>query len=189
MSALTHPDPALKKVENVYLTARIRMRSEVRLRNNGKILNVIITWYSFLLIAFSIADIAKILEFKFFSTLSTACSVGILIASLVMQGERYQERAEKFRECYLKLQSLYASADLPLEDKICEYHKILGNYENHSDYDYQYSIVSAWWNDKSLENGDGKLQADWNMILYIFTRKVAEFVFLVFSLRTSCSCL
>lgn len=174
MSALTQPASSENQINNIYLTSRIRMGSEVRLKSNGKVLNALITWYSFILIALSVADISKILEFKYFSTFSVACSVGILVASLLLQGARYQERAERFRECYLKLQSLHSSPDIGLDEKLKDYHAILNNYENHSDFDYQVALVSAWWNNKYLENSREKLNAGFSNISYVVSMKVVS---------------
>lgn len=177
MSASTQPDFASKQIENIYLTSKIRMTSEVRLKLTGKLLNALITWYSFVLIALSVADIAKIIEFKYFSTFSVAYSVGTLVASLILQGERHQERAERFRECYLKLQGIYRSTALTDEEKLQDYQKILDNYENHSDYDYQSVVVSSWWNSKTLENLSGKLKPSLQNFFYIGFRKVLSFFF------------
>lgn len=170
MSALTHSDRVLDQTENIYLTARIRIKSESRLRWNAKILNLVIIWYSFVTILLSIADIAKFIEIEFFSTLSVSYSIGILIFSLIMNSEKYQERAERFRECYLKLHRLYKDKSISIEERVAEYHKLLDNYENHSDYDYQTALVSAWWNGKSLYNSEKELKAGWNHIAYVFLR-------------------
>lgn len=179
MSASTHQIP-LNQIENIYLTSRIRMTAEVRLKRAGKLINYLITWYSFSLIALSVLDTSKVFNIPNFSVFSIAFSIAILVASLILQGERHQERAERFRECYLKLQGLYRNQSLAPESVIESYQNILDNYENHSEYDYQSTIVSAWWNGKKLNNSSGAITVSCKCAIYVVARKLLSFTLWTF---------
>lgn len=71
-------------------------------------------------------------------------SIAVLVSSIFISSQRFSERAMMMRNCYIRLDELYAKAinidkfgNKDSIDKIeSEYANTLINIENHSDYDY-----------------------------------------------------
>ncbi|WP_226019823.1 SLATT domain-containing protein [Novosphingobium sp. FKTRR1] len=179
MCAPTQTNDDARRVENIYLTSKSRMESEKRLRRDGKYCNMMITWYSLLLIVSSIFDFSGIYKVKYFGVLSICCSVCVLIISLYLQGERHQERAERFKESYVKLQKIYWSHELSNNQKICAYDDLMLNCENHSDVDYSNAILTAWKNGKALENSTGNLKINFIIAAEALFSKFVFWAFLL----------
>lgn len=175
MSAPTQALDPSNQCENIYLTAKVRMNAEVRLRNTGKGLNYLITWYSFCLICLSLIDITDIFELKYFGVISVICSIGLLVMSLLLQGERHLERADRYRDCYLKLQTLYRSDAAPAQ-KISVYDAILLDYDNHEDCDYDVTLFDAWRRNKVLRNAQGVIDVTKSTIALVLFRIVLKMV-------------
>lgn len=146
-----------KPEEKIYLTYKTRMTTEARLRFTARIANAMLMWYSFSLIAFSLLDLSKQFNISNFSMISAVVSIALFAMSLFVYGERYTDRAEQFRSCYLKLQELYNS-DISTPDKMKRYAEILSIYENQSDRDYDEMLFDAFLRGQKLENAAGKVQ-------------------------------
>ncbi len=128
--------------DNLWITRKTRIYSELRLERNAKISKFIITLYSFYLIIFSIWNLnhnnPQISELLVFS------SIGIALASISLSAQRYAYRALDMRNCYIRLLELYNDAkraEAAKNDRLIQkieskYAQILGNIENHSEYDY-----------------------------------------------------
>lgn len=140
--------------EKIFLTYKTRMTTEARLRRTNFISYVLLTWYSFSLIIFSLIDLSGKFYIANFSMVSAALSIATFAMSLFFYGERYAERADQFRNCYLKLQNLYESgANTPA--KMRKYAEILDLYENQSDDDYDEMLFDAYLRGQKLENARG----------------------------------
>lgn len=144
-------------VDNIYLTARIRMQSEIRLKRKNFIANTTNAYYSFLLICISIPGSMETFKIDLPQNIVLMLSIALLATSIFLQGERYAERAAAFKQSYLEFQTLYHDASKTDEEKMREYYTKLANCENQSDADYRSAVVSAWLNGKSLRNSNGPI--------------------------------
>lgn len=143
--------------DRIYITYKTRMMSESRLRSSAYYSNVMIVWYSLALIVISLIDLSGKFIVSNFSMISAAVSIAVFAMSLFIYGERYSERADQFRSCYLKLQALHASA-LSDNEKAERYSEILEFYPNHSDSDYDEMLFDAWIRGQSLSNSSGPIK-------------------------------
>jgi hypothetical protein len=131
-----------------------------------------LSWYSFCLIILSIIDISQKYDVKNSGMVSAAASVAIFALSLFTYGERYSERANEFRACYLKLQHLY-DAPVSAEDKMAQYADILDQYENQSGGDYDEMLFDAWWRGQRLTGANGAVSiSKWGFCKVLFVRFV-----------------
>jgi hypothetical protein len=71
-------------------------------------------------------------------------SIAVLVTSIVLSSQRYNERSLAMRNCYIRLDELYSRAKYAeknnenalLQEIESEYTSALLNVENHTDYDY-----------------------------------------------------
>lgn len=133
------------------------MTTEARLRFTSLVSNAMLSWYSFALIVFSLLDLSNKFSIANFSMISAVVSIAIFSMSIFVYGERYSDRAEQFRSCYLKLQSLYES-NLTTPMKMQRYAEILSLYENQSDKDYDEMLFDAFLRSQKLENAHGPVR-------------------------------
>lgn len=138
----------------IYLTAKARMVAEAKLKRTALILHILLGWYSFCLIVLSLGNLTKTYTIPYADLLSTALSIGLFALSFFVYGERYHERADKFRSCYLKLQSLHSS-NLTTPKKMAAYAAILDQYDNHTNSDYDDMLFDAWMRNQELRNAAG----------------------------------
>ena len=142
----------------IWLTRKSRIYTEQRLLKKSIITQVIMVFYSFLLVSLSIWMLVK--PDEYLEIYLTSFSIAVLISSVFMFSQRYSERAMMVRNCYIRLDELYSKAirieGMNEEDRISqiesEYTNILINVENHSDYDYlcmRYSLRNS--EDSSLQ--------------------------------------
>ena len=143
------------KSESIYLTYKTRMTTEARLRRTASIGNWLIAWYSFSLIVFSLLDLSGRYVISSFSIISAAVSIGILVVSLFITGEKYSERADNNKSCYLKLQNIYKSEANEAE-KMSLYSDVLSQYENQSDTDFDEMVFDAWARGQELRNAEAE---------------------------------
>lgn len=104
----------IKEIDNfiknrVWVTKKIRMESEARLKRNLNMANIVINYYTFTVLAFSIW--ALVLDTnseltKYVTLMTVISSVGLFGVSLLISSLAYRERALQFKESYLKLDSL-----------------------------------------------------------------------------------
>lgn len=143
--------------EKIYITYKTRMTTEARLRRTSRLSNILLAWYSVVLIALSLADLTGQYQIYRFSLISSAISVGTLALSLFLYGEKYNERADQFRDCYLKLQRIYQSSDTT-DDKMKNYYDVLDFYENQTSDDYDEMVFDAVIRGQKLENSRGPIE-------------------------------
>ena len=120
--------------DNVWTTYKCRMNAERRYQSYNLLSHLLTSYYSLLLIVFSIFSS----QFPFSAQASQAIGVALSVAafslSLILYGFHFSETAIQHRECYLKLQALLWSADAENIGK--NYAEILQAYPNHSPRDY-----------------------------------------------------
>ena len=150
-----HPTDSQK--ENVWITSRIRMFSERRLRLYAMISHILLTYYSFLLIVFSIFESTLEFEISFLSEISVSLAVAVFAVSLIVWGFRFEEQASNFRHCYLRLQELYSTySDSESDTKT--YFEIIEGYPNHSDRDFEDFVIDrTFFRKEEIRNSAGRL--------------------------------
>jgi hypothetical protein len=149
------PDP--KQEEKIYLTYKTRMTTEARLRKTALLFHILLSWYSLCLIVLSLMDISRKFEIENSNLISACVSVAIFGLSLFIYGERYNERADEFKSCYLKLKELYECPN-SIPNKMRRYAEILQQYDNQSDEDYDDMLFDAYLRGQSLRNADGPVR-------------------------------
>ena len=153
------------------------MTTEARLRRTAFLSYALLTWYSFILIAFSLLDLSGRFTISNFSMISATGSIATFSLSLFIYGERYSERADHFRNCYLKLQELYSS-DVSSKVKMRKYAEILDQYQNQSDKDYDEMVFDAWWRGQKLRNAEESIEISKSKIWLIGLKRACRFVWL-----------
>jgi hypothetical protein len=100
---------------------------------------------------------------------------------LFTYGERYSERADQFKNCYLKLKTLYESS-VKIETKMQKYSDILDQYENQSNKDYDEMLFDACLRGQKLKNAIGPVGISGVVFCRILVWRVvkAAFVAVVF---------
>lgn len=143
--------------EKIYLTYKTRMTTEARLRKTALICHILLSWYSLCLIILSLIEISNRFTIVDSNVVAGGVSVAIFGLSLFIYGERYNERASEFKNCYLKLQYLYESS-LSVQQKMKRYAEILEYYENQSDKDYDEMLFDAYLRNQKLRNAAGPVE-------------------------------
>jgi hypothetical protein len=166
---MTSPKPE----DRIYLTYKTRMTTEARLRKTAFLSYVLLAWYSFVLIVFSLLDLSGKFEIPNFSMISAIGSIATFSLSLFIYGERYSERADQFRTCYLKLQELYSSS-LSSKVKLRKYAEILDQYQNQTDKDYDEMLFDAWWRRQGLRNAEGPIAIAKSQICMVLLKRTAR---------------
>jgi len=93
----------------IWMTKKMRMESEARLKRNHILSNIIINYYTFAVLAFSIWSLVLDPESyvsKYVTLMTVISSVGLFGVTLLISSLGYRERALQFKESYLKLDSL-----------------------------------------------------------------------------------
>jgi hypothetical protein len=140
--------------EKIYLTYKTRMTTEARLRKTALISHILLSWYSACLIILSVIDISGKYALANSGMISAGVSLVTFGLSLFIYGERYNERADQFKNCYLKLKHLYES-NLKTDTKMQKYSEVLELYENQSDTDYDEMLFDACLRGQKLKNSTG----------------------------------
>ncbi len=166
------------KSESIYLTYKTRMTTEARLRRMASLGNWLIAWYSFSLIVFSLLDLSGRYVISSFSIISAAVSIGILVVSLIVTGEKYGERADGIKSRYLKLQSLYKS-NVDEVEKMSRYSDILSQYENQSDTDFDEMVFDAWLRGQTLRNAEGPVSISVLTGVRVLSKRIARIVLIL----------
>jgi hypothetical protein len=128
--------------DKIWITRKTRIYTEQRLIKMNTISNILVVWYSSILVCLTIWNLQfpnnKLNIYLVFG------SIAVLIASIVLTSQKYSERSIAMRNCYIKLDELYSkvknaegkSDNISIRDFESEYSGIIQNIENHSDYDY-----------------------------------------------------
>ncbi|MBL0849097.1 MAG: SLATT domain-containing protein [Candidatus Liberibacter ctenarytainae] len=156
----------------IWLTAKIRMVAESRRKMLSRILWVLMVWYSFSsLVVHLFSNSIKDLNPAEFGALFSVLS---LMAPLVSLGLGLDILADKFRDCYLRLQKLLDHPS-PDDELARQYSDILDIHPNHSPADYQDFLVgNITIEKKPLTDAVGnKIEVTWWMVTSYIIRKMA----------------
>lgn len=156
--------------ENIWLTSRTRMISEARCRRLGQYGNLLVAWYSLWLIGLTIYDLFDESDQQLGVAL-VILSVFVFALSLIMPSMGFEERASRFRECYLRLQRLL-SEDISAKEKTQRYHDILEGYANHTTLDWDIMLVQAFLRKQDIKVGNEQRDptlAQWIKVFGHFT--------------------
>lgn len=93
----------------IWVTKKTRMEAEARLKKNQIVSNIIINYYTFAVLGFSIWSLVLDPQSniaKYVTLMTVISSVGLFGVTLLISSLGYKERALQFKESYLKLDSL-----------------------------------------------------------------------------------
>jgi len=164
-----------KPEEKIYITYKTRMATEVRLRRTALLCHIMLGWYSFCFIILSFLDVSGKFTISNSAIVSAVGSTAMFALSLFIYGERYSERANEFKNCYLKLQELYEKP-INIDRKMALYAEILDRYENQSDGDYDDMLVDAWFRGQALSNARGPLKLSFWTFFKVMSRRLLKAV-------------
>lgn len=129
--------------DKIWITRKARIYAEQRLRSRALISQMLITYYSALLVGLSLwnliyFDTVQVNLFLIFG------SIAILVISVFLWSQKYTERSITMRNCYIKLDQIHSkvlraeknSDESAIEQLDDEYANTLLNVENHTDHDY-----------------------------------------------------
>ena len=133
----------------IWVTRKCRIYSEERMKfYNRNILSYEITLSAMI----SIMNFVTMKSIFDFGILVGIYSAVLTILTIVQYKSKFGERAEQFKKCYLELSKIYDKTKLVLinnqsdrtlcfyyEDLIKKYDKILNDYENHAEIDYDFA--------------------------------------------------
>lgn len=162
----------------IYLTYKTRMSAEAKLRQTGRWLNNLISWYSFWLIIISLSQITDVYQFYKADFIFAACSIGLFGLSLFVYGERYFEKADQFRNCYLEMQAVFESP-LTTNAKMKKYADIKNRYENQIDDDYDDMLFDAWTRNQDLWNAIEPVKITWKRAVIVLARRAMRYGFVL----------
>ena len=131
------------------------MNAESRLQHCALLSQIILIYYSVLLVVFSIVDFLH--NNQNMSLVLIFGSISLLTVSVFLLSQKYIERAYAMRHCYLslgkilnKVENAEARQDVSKLSLINdEYMDILNGLENHSNYDFLYFRFSRKNDEKS----------------------------------------
>ncbi len=128
--------------DKIWITRKSRIYTEQRLLRKNFISQVLITFYSSLLVFLTVWNLKYPNDHV--SILLVIGSIAVLIASITVSSQKYLERSLAMRNCYIKLDELHSKVlrvernenhEL-IQQFESEYTANILNIENHSDYDY-----------------------------------------------------
>ena len=128
--------------DKIWITRKSRIYTEQRLLRKNLLSQILITFYSSLLVFLTIWNLKHPNDQV--NILLVIGSIAVLIASITISSQKYLERSLAMRNCYIKLDELYSKVVRAEESKNyeliqqleSEYTANILNVENHSDYDY-----------------------------------------------------
>jgi hypothetical protein len=159
----------------IYITAKTRMCAESKIRRRAFVIHILFGWYSFCLIVLSLGQFSNTYNIPHGGILSLILSIALFALSFFIYGERYNERADKFRLCYLKLQELFNSG-AGQESKMASYSRILEQFDNHSAADYDDMLFDSWIRNQVIEGPKGPYKITIKSGLLVIIRRLVFYV-------------
>jgi len=170
------------KDDKVWVTKKCRIEAEARMNRNNYISQIIVNYYTFLVLALSIwAIIDK--KSEYISILTVIASVGLFGISIFINSISYGERAYKYKDSYIRISKLENELESLLESDLNEYrlkekfneirkkyNHILELTENHSEIDYMNVKI----------NSSSSITADLMNKVNIYKFKISIFKVVVF---------
>ncbi len=141
--------------DKIWITRKSRIYTEQRLLQKNLISQILIIFYSSLLVFLTIWNLKY--PYDHVNILLVIGSIAVLIASITVSSQKYLERSLAMRNCYIKLDELYSkvvraeesnNSEL-IQQLESEYTANILNVENHSDYDYLCLRLSLRNNNKT----------------------------------------
>lgn len=126
--------------EKIWITSKTRMNAERRLRRYDRLSHLLVSYYSLLLILLFVFSDEIFRDESLSQRVGLGLSIAVFVLTLILHGFHFGSTADKFRDCYLKLQKLL-SQDGDVSD---QYDDILQYYPNHEPRDYYDLIVRNW---------------------------------------------
>ena len=122
----------------IWLTRKCRIKCSERLKRNNYISQSLITWYSFLLIAFTIYQDSLS---SHYDSIILILSIALLVISVYVMAMNYSARSIKMQILYTQLDNLYKQVEkeqdqVNLDKFYKQYTDLIALTENHSEYDY-----------------------------------------------------
>lgn len=163
--------------KRVWVTKKARMEAEARMNRNNMNSQLLVNYYTFVVLAFSIWTLVS--EDSAMSLLTVIASVGLFGVSIFVSAIGFREKALQYKESYLSLnelefnlKNLLRRAEIDDNEAISElkkfeskYSEILTKSENHSDIDFIKVILKS---DKKMTAGDFFKYYLHKIIYYIF---------------------
>lgn len=156
--------------DRIWITAHIRMRSESRIRALSKRLTFVTVWYSTVLTCLTVYQLVAP-KVTFRDVTSAALAIAVLALSMFVPSLNLDQQADRFRECYLKLQRIL---DIVADDEALKtaYYDILDAYPNHPPTDRTDFIVSSYLNGQEVTNSGKPIEPTWAMLVSYWFRQV-----------------
>lgn len=162
------------KTEKIFITYKTRMLSEALARSRARFYTALIPWYSFLVIALSISQGFGYYNGNGSSLFIAIASVGIFGLSLYINGHELWQRADEFKDCYLKLTQIYESGDSE-DQKMAAYNSVLQLYENQSDSHYDEMVFDAHFRGQKLWNSQGPIDVTVTVCIKVVFKKFTRY--------------
>ena len=133
----------------VWITRKCRVIAATRLERTNLYWQVLIYYYSLVLLAFSVWTVLPNKSNLYTSFISVISSIVIFSSSLFLNSFNFRDKAQMFKLCYIKLDKINCKLDLlkdheninselaiEFEALHTAYLEVLSNTDNHSEYDY-----------------------------------------------------
>ncbi|AHA28006.1 SLATT domain-containing protein [Candidatus Liberibacter americanus] len=134
----------------IWLTSKVRMLAERKLRRLNTILCLLMLYYSFASLAVHL--FSRFIVSFYQAEIGALFAVISLFLNFMPLSWRPDIIADKYRECYLELERLNSSSEY---SKIDLYHEILAKYPNHSDTDYKDFMVEQRFYGRDITDSSG----------------------------------
>ncbi|WP_066173577.1 SLATT domain-containing protein [Bacillus marinisedimentorum] len=175
--------------DRVWITKKARMEAEARMNRNHLFTQLLVNYYTFVVLGFSIWTLVS--NNNAVSLLTVIASVGLFGVSIFVSAIGYREKALQFKESYLKLNVLEFNLKnllrKDLDDKNTteeltkyekDYSEILTKSENHMDIDYIKVLIK---HNKKITNSESLKYYSNKLIYYslVLTLIVAPIILLI----------
>lgn len=143
--------------DRIYKTKKNRIMLEERLISTNKFYQVLIIYYSLVIVSFSILALIKPIEWINYVLILS--SISITVISVYLSSENYIKRANEIKSNYTKIAELEIQNELLIDDQLtadnlnainCEYQELLRQVENHKTIDYEKAMgiksLNYWMN-------------------------------------------
>jgi hypothetical protein len=161
----------------VWTTKKARMEAEARMNRNNIFSQLLVNYYTFGVLAFSIWTLVS--EDNNLSLLTVVASVGLFGLSIFVSAIGYREKALQYKESYLSLNELEFTLKNLLRDKKVnepdvikelnslekKYTEILNKSENHNNIDYIKVLIK---HNMKVSSGD---------LIKFYIRKILFYIF------------
>lgn len=160
--------------DRIWLTARIRMISEARLRSLSRTLSVLTVWYSTILTCLTVYQLTVPAD-SVRNVASAALAIAVLVLTVFVPSLNLDSDADRFRECYLKLQRLLDT--VPDHEALnLAYHDILEAYPNHTNRNRTDCIAASHLDGAKLSTAGKEIQVSFSMWVSYGVRLVFRFL-------------